>query len=238
MRGADRAYERAPVRPAPRRARGRDDDGCAAPSASTRSLQFLGAAFAAIRQRDGERRQRRLQPVRQIGDVTARAFEVCGVLLQQRVEFRHQRADLKRLSAGHARCARPARRQRLRAIVRADAVPAGPAVRWRGSAPAPSTASEIASVVIASRNGPITAARGAEAMIVTASMPPIADATRKCRGFRLGRTVGRAWPFALRRTSRAEAAAEVVRRRAAAEGPARRDCTPKRTRAQRILAAR
>ena len=31
----------------------------------------------------------------------------------------------------------------------------------------PSTASESASVVIASRNGPSTAARGAEAMIVT-----------------------------------------------------------------------
>jgi hypothetical protein len=52
-------------------------------------------------QRDGERCQRRLQAVRQVGDMLSRAFEVGRVLDQQRVEFFGQRLHFSGLSLRH-----------------------------------------------------------------------------------------------------------------------------------------
>src|SRR4029077_11652330 len=62
--------------------------------------EFLGPGVA-FWQRNAERRQRSFQPVRQVGDVTPRAFEIGCILPQQRVELRGKWLDFERLRLGY-----------------------------------------------------------------------------------------------------------------------------------------
>ena len=57
----------------------------------------VGAFSAACRQGQAQRRQRRLQPMRQIGNVSTGALEIGRVLRQQRIELADQGPDFERL---------------------------------------------------------------------------------------------------------------------------------------------
>ena len=52
---------------------------------------------ARLVQSQGERRERRLEAVAEVGDVPAGALQVGGVLVEQRVQFRDEGPDLARL---------------------------------------------------------------------------------------------------------------------------------------------
>ncbi len=118
--------------------------------------------------------------MREVGDVAPRALEVGRVLRQQGVELDHQRPDLGRLFDGHAfAAASPHFSQGARRKRSSGRSPSRTWSTMASTSATPSAANDRASVAMASRHGPITASRGADAMRVAGMPETDRDWTRK-----------------------------------------------------------